>query len=548
VGRPAHTCRRCCAGLGRSVLEPLALLAALCGEGMEVLSLPIHPLQKAASNSAKMRVVQQVMITAVNQVGVDLNLVAQCSWMAPMLQFVCGLGPRKASALLSSVSKRDGGFIHSRGDMYRELNVMDKNVFVNCGPFLRIRKAGTAMVNLNLDRKDDTRIHPLNYGWAIKIAQDAGGYQDRSIVDDDSLVVEHAMDHPDLVLQLDMWDAADKLRQKENISEEVISRLIDIQYELVAPYMELRGDSMPPSENEVFDLLTSDGCDNGLQEGKMVEATVMFIRDEEVELQLEGGIPAKLEREYVSSSRNPEELRLRDIMQRGQHIRARILGIDSKNFVVRLTCRSKDLADDLRWEQQYCADKDEYYHLLTEEERQAKLDARKKATSKKGTLAQRPIRHENYRNCTAKQASEMLQDSEVGEFLFRPSSQGLDFLGLTMVVHKARGGNLIMHITIKEGPKPGSGPGSRLSLGKWLVVDSSTNVPRDEKYEDLDEVAARFVEPFVSNVKAITSHRKFKDGSQADIDAALKEEKRRSAPGMVGDGLLSSRPCCIACC
>lgn len=32
-------------GLGRQLLDPLALLASLCGSGREVLALPLHPLQ-----------------------------------------------------------------------------------------------------------------------------------------------------------------------------------------------------------------------------------------------------------------------------------------------------------------------------------------------------------------------------------------------------------------------------------------------------------------------------------------------------------------------
>jgi transcriptional accessory protein Tex/SPT6 len=34
------------------------------------------------------------------QVGVDINMAASNQWMAPPLQFVAGLGPRKARALL----------------------------------------------------------------------------------------------------------------------------------------------------------------------------------------------------------------------------------------------------------------------------------------------------------------------------------------------------------------------------------------------------------------------------------------------------------------
>lgn len=50
------------------MLEPLAVLASLCGAGQEILSLPLHPLQNAVSKEARMHTVEQVMVTAVNQV------------------------------------------------------------------------------------------------------------------------------------------------------------------------------------------------------------------------------------------------------------------------------------------------------------------------------------------------------------------------------------------------------------------------------------------------------------------------------------------------
>lgn len=39
-------------------------------------------------------------IDAKPQVGVDINLIGSNQWMAATLPFVCGLGPRKARALL----------------------------------------------------------------------------------------------------------------------------------------------------------------------------------------------------------------------------------------------------------------------------------------------------------------------------------------------------------------------------------------------------------------------------------------------------------------
>lgn len=40
------------------------------------------------------------LVTVVNDVGVDPNRVTDQPHTIPLLQFVCGLGPRKASALL----------------------------------------------------------------------------------------------------------------------------------------------------------------------------------------------------------------------------------------------------------------------------------------------------------------------------------------------------------------------------------------------------------------------------------------------------------------
>uniref|UniRef100_A0A061RB87 Transcription elongation factor SPT6 n=1 Tax=Tetraselmis sp. GSL018 TaxID=582737 RepID=A0A061RB87_9CHLO len=515
-------------GLGRSVIEPLAVLAGLCGPAMEVLSLPLHPLQKAVANSARHHVVEQVMITAVNQIGVDLNLAVQCSWMAPMLRFVCGLGRRKAAALISAVSKRDGGFVQSRREILSELGVMDKKVFINCGPFLRIRRAGSAMVNLVVDRMDDTRIHPMHYEWAVRIAQDALMYQGQRGVDE-AKAIENAMEKPDSVLQLDMWDAADKLKQNEGLLEEAVSRLIDIQYELVSPYGEVRGESLPPSDADIFHMLTSDGCDNGLKKGKMVEALVTFLNENEVECELEGRIPARIERGYLSSSRNPDDIRIRDLVARGQNLTARIVDIDYRGFAVRLTCRSADLADDVFWEETYCAYDDPYYYVLTDDERAEKLAAKKRAASRKvDRLPNRPIRHERYRNLSAVEASEFLKDADVGEFIFRPSSQGLDRLGLTLVVYgSTRTGNHMLHLPIREGPKSGSGPGAKMALGKWLCVDSIHALPKGEKYEDLDEVVVRFVEPLVANIKSIISNRKFLHGSKDELDTMLTNQKSR---------------------
>jgi transcription elongation factor SPT6 len=70
----------------------------------------------------------QVLVTALAQVGVDINLLANVSWRRDCLAYVPGLGPRKARSLLEAV-QRNGNKVESRNEMYRELRVLGKNVF-----------------------------------------------------------------------------------------------------------------------------------------------------------------------------------------------------------------------------------------------------------------------------------------------------------------------------------------------------------------------------------------------------------------------------------
>eukprot|EP00951_Prasinocladus_malaysianus_P021087 scaffold173856_cov30-Prasinocladus_malaysianus.AAC.1 len=72
------------------------------------------------------------------------------------------------------------------------------------------------------------------------------------------------------------------------------------------------------------------------------------------------------------------------------------------------------MMDDLKWEDEYCAKADSYYHLLTEAERDAKAAAKKKASrGQAASLPVRPIRHENYKNLTAPEAGQALEGAEV---------------------------------------------------------------------------------------------------------------------------------------
>lgn len=60
--------------LGRGALDPLAVLAALCGPGNEVLALNLHPLQPLLPPADLAAAVERIVITAVAQVRLEPGL------------------------------------------------------------------------------------------------------------------------------------------------------------------------------------------------------------------------------------------------------------------------------------------------------------------------------------------------------------------------------------------------------------------------------------------------------------------------------------------
>ena len=46
-------------------------------------------------------------------------------------------------------------------------------------------------------------------------------------------------------------------------------------------------------------------------------------------------------------------------------------------------------------------------------------------------------------------------------------------------------------------------------------------------YEDIDELVARFVEPYLRNFRDLVKHRKFRSGTKAEVQAQLRDEHLR---------------------
>lgn len=515
---------RAAVALGRQMLDPLAVLAALCGPSKEILSLHLHPLQGQLPEGEQLAVVERVLSTAVAQAGVDLNAVASNAWMQAPLQFVPGLGPRKAAALLRAVM-RAGGFVESRNQVWRELGVMGNRVFRNCGAFLRIRPAAKGMANLEMDPLDDTRVHPESYAHAVAIAQSAvaGGGDEAGDV-----AVENALARPQDVESLDLAAYNQHIESQEGGTNK-LSTLIDIQQEFVMPFGELRREVVAPKEEEVFWLCSGQSPDT-LRPGRKVEARVRFVTETDARCVLTdiNGLEAVIHSNHVSSSAG-EGIDCRDFLKAGQTVMARIRSIDPQRGLIELTTRSADLNDDLRWEEEYCqrgAGGDTSYHVPSAEEVRRQETERRRQQNKRNFIA-RPIRHPLFKNLSMHEAAaELLERTEVGEGMFRPHPKGPHMLALTLLLPDG----VVQHVDIKEGAKGGAA-GSHLALGSPLTVEIVPS-KKSEKYDDLDELAARYLDPVRDLLQKLAAHRKFRLGSWEVLQDQLRTEKQRNDPRM----------------
>lgn len=71
-----------------------------------------------------------------NEVGVDINTAVQTGLTMNLIQFVCGLGPRKGQALIKML-KQTNQRLENRTQLVTACH-MGPKVFINCSGFIKI--------------------------------------------------------------------------------------------------------------------------------------------------------------------------------------------------------------------------------------------------------------------------------------------------------------------------------------------------------------------------------------------------------------------------
>jgi len=568
---------------GRYLLDPLAEMCAMWyfdseSHSNELLALNLARLQNAVPLEMMLKGLQQVLLEMVAAVGLDINKILQRPFLASEVQFVCGLGPRKAKALLDALRLR--GHLGNRHDLLAAppvdaelgggptIPLMGPAVFQNCAGFLQVRR-NVAMEEKpagRLQLLDSTRIHPESYKLAKQVVYDALEV-DEDEEDDDSKdlsrdqledyrherFTKHLQDLMERSAnQLDELDL-DAFAQMEEQSGrgKKLYTLYMIKAELAAPFdwHKVLKDWKPLTPERLFTLLTGEN-DETLREGMPMAVRIGRIRDDGAFCQLDSAELTGFVRWDRIAHDYPQDIAqnpsgrlhwLKTVLQEGSTVQARVLRINKERCRVELSCHPDDVKSsrlERNWIEKNISDKDPYFrgHYEHEDERRL-LNAGNEQKDAKRYLP-RNIIHPLFKNVGRDEALALLADRAPGEMVVRPATGSLDALTVTWKVHD----DVYFDFRIQEKEKP-----NPYELGAQLVIDGQT-------YEDLDQIQATFVEPMSRSATKLIDSPKFRFGPEAELDQMLRTDKSNEPsriaycfsvsarhPGMFAFSYLSSR-------
>ncbi|XP_054723966.1 LOW QUALITY PROTEIN: transcription elongation factor SPT6-like [Uloborus diversus] len=541
--------------IARRLQDPLMEFSQLCTPDEEILCLKYHPLQEELNKEELLNALYLEFVNRTNEVGVDFNRAIQFSHTSNLVQFICGLGPRKAAYFLKTL-KTANEQLESRAKLINFCKVGPK-IFINCAGFIKIDTSSLVdSTETYLEVLDGSRVHPEAYEWARKMAVDALEYDDTSDDVNPAGALEEILENPEKLKDLDLDAFAEEL-ERQGYGNKSIT-LYDIRAELNHKYKDLRTPYRSPNAEEIFNMLTKE-IPETFYIGKLVLVRVQNfarrkpkndqlenanpIRNDEtglwqcpfclknnfpelsdvwshfddascpgqamgVRVRMDNGISGFIPTKFISDKHvvNPE-----DRVQQGMTLHARITKIDIERFAVDLTCRSSDLIDK---NNEWRPPKDLYYdHEAEDKDHKTAEDVAKKQNRQ--VYLKRVIVHPAFKNVSFKEAEKFLDTMDQGDVIIRPSSKGNNHLTVTWKVTDG----IHQHIDVRE-----EGKENEFSLGHSLIIGN-------ESFEDLDEIIARHVQPLSSYARDLLNFRYYvyaDGGKKEEMEKILFEEKKKA--------------------
>ncbi|KAI1006032.1 Transcription elongation factor [Podosphaera aphanis] len=488
---------RYCVALAKYVQNPMKEYAAL---GKDIISLSFHPCQQLLPEEKLRKHLDTALVDMVNLCGVDINEAISDPHTASLLPYICGLGPRKASAVLKTINN-NGGIVNTRDELVGDLDqhklpVVGPRVWNNCASFLMIVYDAS---NPSSDYLDNTRVHPEDYELGRKMAADALELDEEDVkaeVDEGGpgAIVRKLIkdDEQEKVNDLILEEYAEQLEQ--NYNQRKRATLETIRAELLQPYEELRKDFAFLNSDEIFTILTGETKDS-LYEGMIVPINVRVVKEDFIIAKLDCGLEGRVEVQDGSDFGMP----LNRLFSVGQTTQAKVLEIDRANFTARLSLREEALRMPVRRR----IDRDYgTWDIVQENKDKEELREKDKATGR----TQRVVKHPLFRPFNSTQAEEYLGSQAPGDVIIRPSSKGNDHLAVTWKVADG----VYQHIDVLELQKE-----NEFSVGRQLKIGGKYS------YSDLDELIVDHVKAMAKKVDEMKTHDKYQGGSKADTEKWL---------------------------
>jgi transcription elongation factor SPT6 len=482
-----------CVGLARYLQSPIKEYAGL---GKDIISLPFHPCQQLLPVDKLRRQLETAMVDMVNLCGVDINDAIANPYSATLLPYVCGLGPRKATAVLKTINA-NGGQVNTREELVGDpdsgkLPVVGPRVWNNCASFLSIEYDAA---NPTSDYLDNTRVHPEDYELGRKMAADALELDEEDVkaeVDEGGpgAIVRKLIkdDETEKVNDLILEEYAEQLER--NYNQRKRATLETIRAELQAPYEELRRNFNTLTETEIFTMLSGETLES-LCEGMIVPVNIRVVREDFVIAKLDSGIEGRVE---VNEGSDIPDVPLNRLFSQGQTAQAKILSLDRANFQARISLRADALKNPYRKRVDHDS---RTWDVMLELNDREDLQEKDKATGR----TQRVVKHPLFKPFNSTQAEEYLGSQQPGDAVIRPSSKGNDHLAVTWKVADG----VYQHIDVLELQKD-----SEFSVGKSLRIGGKYT------YSDLDELIVDHVKAMAKKVSEMMQHEKYQSGSKTD--------------------------------
>ncbi|KAI9889773.1 MAG: Transcription elongation factor spt6 [Vezdaea aestivalis] len=498
-----------CIGLAKFVQDPMKEYAAL---EKDIISISFHSAQQLVPQAKILKMLETALVDMVNLCGVDINEAAGDPYLANLLPYVCGLGPRKAMAVLKAINI-NGGRVTSRAELVgdpddNKIPVVGPRVWNNCASFLYIdhETIGTA------DYLDNTRVHPEDYELGRKMAADALELDEEDVkaeIDEGgpAAIVKKLIrdDAQEKVNDLILEEYAEQLER--NFNQRKRATLETIRAELQQPYEELRRRFVLLSTDEIFTMLTGETRDS-LTEGMVIPVSIRRVTNHFVIARLDCGIEGRVGAEEITSA---PDIRVDQLFSVGQTVQARILSLSRKTMEAQLSLLPEALRKPYRKHVDHMPQEWDDVEERRDRESLEKSDVKK-------DREQRVINHPLFHGFNATEAEQFLASRSRGDAVIRTSSKGMDHIAVTWKVSD----NIYQHIDVLELNKDND-----FTVGKKLTVSGKYS------YTDLDELINQHVKEIARKVDEMTLHDKYHKDSKTETEKWLTTYTEANPHGSV---------------